>query len=277
MHCIVREVEIHVAESESDIGENEPSLLFLHGAGGDAAIWDEQAEYFRGRHPVYRLDLPGHGLSKGHGEEDISAYAECVHAALESALPQHEWVAVGHSMGGAVALQLILNHPDLLKGVVLVGTGAKLGVLPIIIKLLETDPEAFYKTVDLAAFCSNTPAQIREMSSRSIRRCPPQVTLKDFKACNRFDVRNRLHEISLPSLIVCGENDRLTPLKYSEFLHQHLQSGRLVVIPEAAHMVMAEKPDAFNEALHGFLDEISNTDSNRPGLPPCHKQRTRAA
>jgi pimeloyl-ACP methyl ester carboxylesterase len=260
---MVRGAAIHVTEPESGGREKEPSLLFLHGAGGDAAIWDAQAAYFRGRHPVYCLELPGHGLSAGHGEDEIASYAECVHTALEAGLPPREWVVVGHSMGGAVALQLALDHPACLKGIVLAGTGAKLGVLPIIIKLLETDPEAFYRTIDLAAFCSNTPAQIREISSRSIRRCPPQVALKDFKACNRFDVRNRLGEISLPSLIICGENDRLTPVRYSEFLHQHIRSSRLVLIPEAGHMLMAEKPDAFNEALHGFLDEISNTALNR--------------
>lgn len=253
MRFIIEGVEVHVTEPESDAGENEPSMLFLHGAGGDSAVWDEQAAYFRGRYPVYRLDFPGHGLSKGHGEEDISAYAECVHAALEKALPRHQWVVAGHSMGGAVALQLVLDHPDLLKGIVLAGTGARLGVLPIIIKLLETDPEAFFRTIDLAAFCSNTPAEIKEMSSRSIRRCPPQVTLKDFKACNRFDVMNRLHEISLPTLIVCGDNDRLTPVKYSEFLHRNISGSRLVLIPDAAHMAMAEQPALFNKSLESFL------------------------
>ncbi|RJR35521.1 MAG: alpha/beta hydrolase [Desulfobacteraceae bacterium] len=256
MRCIVEGVEIHVTEPEIAAGENEPSMLFLHGAGGDAAVWDEQAAYFQGRHPVYRLDLPGHGLSKGRGEEDISAYAKCVHAAIEEALPRRRWVVVGHSMGGAVALQLVLDHPGLLKGMVLVGTGAKLGVLPVIIKLLETDPDAFFSTIDLAAFCSNTPAEIKEISSRSIRRCPPQVTLKDFNACNRFDVRSRLHEISLPALIICGENDRLTPVKYSEFLHRNIPASTLVLIPEAAHMAMAEQPVLFNQSLENFLRSI---------------------
>ncbi len=259
MHLTIKGIRVHVLDPRESGGEREPSLLFIHGAGGDADIWENQAAYFKGKYLAYRLELPGHGLSSGSGEEEIPAYAEWVRGILEDGLPPHPWVLVGHSMGGAVALQLALDHPYSLKGMVLVGTGAKLGVLPVILKLLENDPEAFFKTIDLAAFCSSTPAEIREMSSRSIRRCPPQVTLKDFRACNRFDLRSRLKEIDIPALIVSGEKDRLTPLKYSEFLHQNLRSSRLVMIPDSGHMVMAEKPDLFNESLKAFLDEIGAT------------------
>lgn len=260
MNCMIQGIRIHVLEAEANPTLKEPSLLFIHGAGGDAAIWDAQASFFRGRNPIYRLDLPGHGLSWGQGEDDIAAYAEWAHNVIDTALPPHDWVVVGHSMGGAVALQLALDHPASLKGLVLACTGAKLGVLPAIIKMLETDAQAFFKTIELAAFCSDTPAEVREIASRSILKCPPQVTLKDFHACNRFDIRQRLQEIDTPSLIACGEKDRLTPVKHSEYLHRYLRNSRLVLIPDAGHMVMAEKPDAFNKALIEFLDEISKRD-----------------
>lgn len=258
MHFMTRGMRIHIREPEIEVpSTREPSLLFIHGAGGDGLVWDAQAGFFSGRHPVYRLDLPGHGLSSGDGEDEIRDYAGWLHDIIETSLPKHDWVLAGHSMGGAVALQLALDHPSRLKAIVLAATGAKLGVLPAIIKMLESDPKGFFNTIDLAAFASDTPAEIREMASRSIRNTSPQVTLKDFKACNRFDLRSRLHEITLPSLIVCGEKDRLTPVKYSEYLHKHLRSSTLVLIPDGGHMVMAEKPDAFNEALSKFLDEIS--------------------
>ena len=172
MHLTINGMRVHVLEPQESGGEREPSLLFVHGAGGDADIWENQVAYFNGRHPAYRIELPGHGLSSGDGEEEIPAYAKWVQRLIEEGLPRHPWVLVGHSMGGAVALQLALDHPSSLNAVVLVGTGAKLGVLPVILKLLENDPEAFFKTIDLAAFCSSTPAEIREMSSRSIRRSP---------------------------------------------------------------------------------------------------------
>lgn len=259
MHFMPRGTRIHIREPEISVPSiREPSLLFIHGAGGDGLVWDAQAGFFSSRHPAYRLDLPGHGLSSGDGEDEIPAYADWVHSLIETGLPKHDWVLAGHSMGGAVALQLVLDHPAHLKGIVLVATGAKLGVLPAIMQMLESNPQGFLETIDLAAYCSGTPAEVREMASRSILNCPPQVTLKDFKACNRFDLRTRLHEIALPCLIVCGEKDRLTPVKHSEYLHQNLRSSTLVLIPDAGHMVMAEKPDAFNQALSKFLDEISS-------------------
>ena len=260
MDVSIRGLRIHVEEGEEGRNVREPSLLFLHGAGGDAAIWDLQAGFFRGKRSVYRFELPGHGLSTGAGEDGIAEYTQWVHAAIRDGLPPHEWVAVGHSMGGAIALQLALEKVSGLMGMVLVGTGAKLGVLPAILQMLEKDPEAFFKAIDMTAFCSDTPAEVREISSRSIRRCPPAVTLKDFKACDRFDVRSRLQEIAIPTLILCGQNDRLTPPKYSELLHQGIRSSRLVVIPDAGHMLMAEKPEPFNQAVQAFLEELTVAD-----------------
>lgn len=260
MKISMKGMEIHVLEPGENHGEKEPSLLFLHGAGGEAAVWESQAAYFRGLHPVYRVELPGHGLSSGDGEDDIAAYAEWVHGIIKKGLPSHEWVIVGHSMGGAIALQLALEYPSFAIGLILVGTGAKLRVLPIILKMLERDPESFFKLIDLAAFCSSTPPEVRRIASESMRRCAPKVILKDFTACDHFDVRSRLREITLPCLIACGENDKLTPLKYSQYLRQNLSSGRLLLIPDAGHMVMIENPEPLNEAIKAFLDEISASD-----------------
>jgi pimeloyl-ACP methyl ester carboxylesterase len=257
MHVTIRGTRIHIRQTQPGGGEREPSLLFVHGAGEDATIWDDQASFFRGTHRVFCMELPGHGDSSGDGEDRISAYADWVRNAVEVGLPSERIVVAGHSMGGAVALHLTLDPPAAIQAVVLVGSGAKLGVMPAIFEMLENDPEVFYRTIDMAAFASSAPAQLRQKVNSSIRRCPPGVTLKDFRGCNDFDVRARLAEIALPTLIVCGEEDRLTPVKYSEYLHEHIPGSHLVLIPHAGHMVMVEKAKAVNEALERFVAGLS--------------------
>src|SRR4030042_756500 len=98
MHLSIAHADLHVMEPEITGSEANPSLLFLHGAGEDASVWDEQAKHFQGRHLVYRLDLPGHGLSSPPGEEEIGAYRQWVRLLVERLFPTGQYVLVGHSM-----------------------------------------------------------------------------------------------------------------------------------------------------------------------------------
>ena len=254
MRVMIKGVDIHIQEPDSTGAEKDPSLLFIHGTGGDASAWEPQAVFFKGKYLVFRIELPGHGHSAGSGESEIEKYADWVRMAIEMGLGSRPFVAAGHSMGGAIVLKLAANPPPGMKGMVLVGTGARLGVMPAIFQALEENPEAFFKTIEQVAFSACTPAEIRESIVGAIRRCAPSVILKDFKACNRFDIRDQLSQITLPSLMICGEEDKLTPVKYSTFLQQNLPASGLVVVPEAGHMVMVEKPEVLNMAIERFLD-----------------------
>ena len=256
MRVTIRGTEIHILDSDAGGGQKGPSLLFIHGAGGNASIWDEQASFFRGKARVFRVELPGHGSSSGLGEDQVPVYAEWVRGFLESASSPGPVVVIGHSMGGAVALHLALDPPPSLLGIVLMGTGAKLGVMPAIFQLLESDPEGFFRTIDLVAYGPTASRELKKKGTDIVRRCPVAVISKDFRACDRFDVRARLPEIRLPSLILCGEEDQLTPIRYSTFLHEHIPGSRLVVIPEAGHMAMVEKPEAVNAAIKEFLSSL---------------------
>ena len=79
--------DIHIVEPEIQGTEKTPALLFIHGAGGDASAWTLQTEFFKGKYPVYLMELPGHGGSGGSGEEEIPAYAEWVRKALKQIVP----------------------------------------------------------------------------------------------------------------------------------------------------------------------------------------------
>ncbi len=90
-----------------------------------------------------------------------------------------------------------------------------------------------------------------------MRETPASVIHNDFAACDAFDVMGKLEQIHTPALIVCGAEDRLTPPKYSHYLHQHLPDSRLVLAPDAGHMVMLEQPQAVTQAFQRFLDELA--------------------
>jgi pimeloyl-ACP methyl ester carboxylesterase len=79
------------------------------------------------------------------------------------------------------------------------------------------------------------------------------VVYGDFETCDKFDVMGSLDRINLPTLIICGRDDLLTPVKYSEYLRAHIRNSELRVIDDAGHMVMLEKPEEFNEILENFL------------------------
>jgi pimeloyl-ACP methyl ester carboxylesterase len=253
MDLIIRNVKIRVAEPDRLGSEKEPALLFIHGAGLNASVWDAQANHFRGKHLVYRLELPGHGGSDSGGEEEITAYAAWVRQVIEKLFPSTAYGLVGHSMGGAIALELATSPLRGLHSLVLVGTGAKLGVTPIVFQMLKENPGAFFETIDRVGFGAGTSRNVRDRVIELTKKCAPNVIFKDFKACDRFDIRERLGNISLPALIVCGEEDLLTPVKHSEYLHKRIPASSLVIIPAAGHMVMAEQPERLNTAIEAFL------------------------
>ena len=112
-------------------GSNEgqrPSVILIHGAGGNHLYWPSEIRRLPG-YRVFALDLPGHGKSGGRGQQSISTYAEVVLEWLES-VGIHSAVFVGHSMGGAIAMTLALDHPEHVLGLGLVSAGARLRVAP---------------------------------------------------------------------------------------------------------------------------------------------------
>jgi len=247
---------LQVLEPSSKGTEKAPSLLLIHGAGGSGEIWQDQVGFFQGRHSLFRIDLPGHGGSAPRGEDRIGAYAQWVRLTCETLFGKSPFILIGHSMGGAIVLELALNPLSGLTGLVLVGTGAKLAVTRAIFQMLSEDPEAFFQSIDQFSFSPSAPPAIRERFIAVTRQCPPAVIYNDFQACDHFDVRNRLSEIKLPTLVLCGEEDQLTPIKSSRYLHESIAGSRLALIPRAGHMVMTEQPDLLNIALMAFLETL---------------------
>lgn len=249
---------MHVESHGGESGTDSPPLLLIHGAGGSRLHWPPEIR----RLPdvrVLAIDLPGHGESPGPGEHSIEAYAGRLLDWLENEGIERV-VPAGHSMGGAVALTMALQAPGRLAGLVLVSSGARLRVAPAILEA-SAQPSTFPKAVETIiewSFSQTAPQRLVELARERMLEVDPAVVHNDFAACNAFDVMARLGSIGTPTLILCGAQDRLTPLKYSEFLAREIPDSTLQTIPEAGHMVMLEKPHALAGALRNFLAGIAS-------------------
>ena len=232
--------------------EGREFILFIHGAGGGQYTWSYQKGFFEKHFNPLIIELPGHGESGGEGEEEIGKYAEHVNAFLK-ALHLSRIYLVGHSMGGAIVQTMALRYPEVIKGIVLVGTGVRLKVLPMILNGIKENFEETVKQANQFAYSRKASPDLIERGVINMLRNRPEVLYGDFLACDRFDMMNELEKIDLPTLILCGDEDQLTPVKYSQFLQHRIKRSTLEILPNAGHMVMMESSAAFNEKIREFV------------------------
>jgi pimeloyl-ACP methyl ester carboxylesterase len=239
-----------------DLAKERETILFIHGAGGSQLSWGLQKGFFEREFNPVLIDLPGHGESGGNGGENIRKYADHVYSFLKTLGLQQSFL-VGHSMGGAIVQTLAVSRPEMIRGIVLAGTGARLKVIPAVLNGIKNDFEETVRNIVRFAFSRKAPQEMIDAGIERLMKCQPEVLYGDFLACDRFDLIKDVGRIHLPTLILCGEEDEMTPVKYSEFLHQQIQSSELEVLPNAGHMVMMESPEAFNRKVREFVLRVA--------------------
>jgi pimeloyl-ACP methyl ester carboxylesterase len=227
----------------------EVTLVFVHGAGGTPLSWQLQLHHFK---DALAIGLPGH--PEGKGSATIREYVEALAKYLENNCVTKP-ILVGHSMGGAIAIEYALTHSNL-DGLVLVGTGARLRVrVDLVAKMLENYEEAskVFARLSVSPSCDQV---VVERIAREMLKVKAEVTYGDLQACNGFDRMNDVEKITTRTLVICGADDLLTPPKYSQYLHEKIRNSKLVIVPGAGHSVMLEKHRQFNEAIEAFQDSL---------------------
>jgi pimeloyl-ACP methyl ester carboxylesterase len=247
-----------------------PPVVLLHGVGGMHLFWPPQIRRLPG-YRVFALDLPGHGKSNhGGGLQTVEAYAQQIVAWMET-VDLHRAVFVGHSMGGAIALNLSTKFPEHVLGLGLFSSGVRLNI-PHDILADASSTTTFYKSIESLvswSFGSSVSEQLLEVTASRFREVRPSVLCGDLIASEQFDCNERLAEIRLPALVLCGEEDRIAPLRYSQLLARIIPGAILQIIPQAGHMVMLEQPDLVAKSLVAFLEKIpyhaGEVNSHVPG------------
>ena len=204
---------------------------------------------------VHGLDLPGHGHSGGSGRTSVEDYADFIQTFVQH-LRLDRVAVFGHSLGGAIVQCLALRKPDWLEAIVLVGTGARLRVAPAVLDTVVADPEAFLELAPQFYFAPGPPRNLVSQIRTGLAKIDPHITHGDFCACDRFDIMPELHRISLPTLIISADLDRLTPLKYSRYLHEHIPGSCLHIIENAGHMMALERPGEFMAGVEAFFSGL---------------------
>lgn len=224
-------------------------LIFIHGAGNTGLVWHYQTEYFADSEAI---SLPGH--PQGEPCTSIDDYAEWLHGYVQGK-GYSQPVLVGHSMGGAVAQMYALSYPKDVKALVLIGTGARLRVGPAFLKLLEDGidaPAEWLKNITEPLYSRVAPA-VREEVVNKVVEVGTAVQLNDFRCCDKFDIMDKVHRITVPTLVICGTEDDMTPVKYSQYLADKTAGAKLVIIEGGAHHFFLEKPQEVNRAIEDFL------------------------
>lgn len=235
--------------------EERPTLIMLHGSGNTGALWDAQLAGLSEVANVVAVDLSGHGRSEGPLPTSVDEHASQI-AQLIPALGLSKAIVSGLSLGGAIALQLMLDHDDVVEGGILLGTGARLRVMPMILEMIVQDFEAFVQGIPMGAASPSTDVELLQPLMRAMLDNGSEVASSDFRSCDVFDVLQRLDEIECPVLVVSGEHDALTPPKYSKALVEGIRGAQLVSVPDAGHLAPVEQPEAVNRAIRQWLASL---------------------
>ena len=229
-------------------------LILLHGAGGSHLHWSPQLRHAKDVR-VIAVDLPGHGKTGGAGCASLEEYGGWVVGLLDG-LGIEKAIIGGHSMGGGIAQVLALDYAERVAGLVLVGTGAKLRVAQQILDGVKNNFAATVEMIVEWSFAPTAPAQVKQLARQRMMETNPDVLWNDFNACNNFDVVVRVNQIKVPTLILVGSADKMTPEKFSHSLATQIAGSRLKVFAEAGHMLTLERMEELSKEIEGFCKMI---------------------
>ena len=250
------EAEIHFEEW----GEGKP-LLLVHGLGMSAHLWVHQVEAFAAHYRLIAVDLRGFGRSskpRTPGSYAIEALARDV-AAVARALELESPHFLGTSMGGFVGQALALAEPGLCRSFVLCHTGSRMSIPPDVlaarVESLQKEPLSEYaKLVVAQALAPGASPELRRWLAEQIEANDAHAYAQVLtEGLRDFDVTERVAAIETPALVLVGALDRVIPPREGRALAARLPEARLVEIEDVGHLSYAERPEAFNAAVLGFL------------------------
>lgn len=243
------------------------TLVFIHGLSDSLLYWEFLATNLKGDYQVIRMDLRGHGESElGSDEITIDLYADDLSDILDEA-NVNEVNLIGFSLGGAVALDFALNHPDRVSSMVLMSSFAGVddhieNVFNDFKQALSVSFEEFYDLILPMVLCPDVIDENREeleiLKYMASQTANTQAYIKAVDAGMDFDVKNRLSEIDVPTLVLAGKYDEITSADIQKGICKNIKGCELVVLDDVKHNLLVGKN---NKKVLDILNEfLKNKD-----------------
>lgn len=253
---------VYAATGGKSFDPAKPAVIFIHGAGQDHTNWQLPARWFAWNgYAALAPDLPGHGRSDGPPLETIQDMAQWI-GRLMDATKLEKAALVGHSMGGAVAVEAAAAIPDRIARIALLGTSLSMPVNEALLTAARDAPEQAHQMITTWSLApqsrvggNQAPGMWMSGGSMALlARNRPGSLYAAFNACNLWKTGpESASRVRCPTLALIGASDSMTPPKIGRALADKIAGSQTIVIPGSGHMMMSEAPDAVLDALIGFF------------------------
>jgi len=253
--------------SYDDFGEGNIPIIFLHGFPFDKTMWRFQLDFFKNTHRIIALDIRGFGKSIDETSAlSIDLFSEDLILLMDQ-LSIKKAIVCGLSMGGYIALNAIKRFPDRFEALVLCDTQCNADSPEVKKKRYNTIDDInmsgtitfsdnFIKNVFYKDSLENQKELVQQLKSVVLANSKHIITQGLTALAERTETCSTLNNITIPTLIICGREDTVTPLTQSEFMHAAIRGSKLQVIDRAGHVSNLEQPLEFNRHLFSFLTDI---------------------
>ncbi len=255
-------------------GSGDDALVFLHGIGGCANVWQLQLDAFGDRYTTIAWNMPGYGGSPAVPQLTFPVLADALEALLDT-LPNKRIHLVGHSMGGMVVQEFLRRRGHRLASVCLYATSPGLAQpeMPEAVEAAQARAHEFMERRigpldrgmtmhDMAEsvldqlLAPGAPQSARDAAIESISSVPPDIYRDAMRCILSFDGTAIIPTIDRPTLVLAGGADRTMTLDVVEAMARQIEGARLEVIPNVGHLPNLENPPAFNRVLSKFLESV---------------------
>ncbi|MGW3472261.1 alpha/beta fold hydrolase [Saccharopolyspora sp. NPDC000995] len=293
-----------------DRSANDVTVIFCHGYMLDSQSWHFQREALASQVRLVLWDQRGHGRSgwATPANATIDQVGQDLFAVMQATAPQGPVVLVGHSMGGMAILGLAESHPELfgdrVVGAALIATsagglsGVTLGLPEPVARLLHhalrtslsllrrqshvvdtvrrVTSRTSFRLTNRYLFGSRVLEPVAELTARAMASTPIAVIAEFFPELDTFDKRTAVSALGkVPTLILVGDRDTITPVNHSEALAREILGAELVAVAGAAHLLILESPQRVNEQLQRLVEGVAQ--HRTPPSPSEHAGRGRQA